>query len=181
MVPCWTLTSPHPGTQDAWPPLSTTRCTVHMTSLMALILTECITFATPGPNPCTAPLHSPCPLILTRAIGLHIVSVHHMSFPVFLSIHATPHLLCPCPLPPAHALPCPCAVPCLCMVHVVTPSHQEVKSSHIQLQSPSDSISVIITQTHSFSHACPQISDGFVRQGVIGFYFSSSESFLGLD
>src|SRR5882724_7911718 len=119
----------------------------------------------PGPNPCAALFRSLHPLVLTCAVGLHIVSVHHMSFPAFLSIHSTPHLLCPCPFPPAHALPCPCAIPCLCMVHVVTPSHQELSSHSLTV----------------FQHACPQISDGIVRQGVIGFSFSSSESFLGLD
>src|SRR5882724_6853531 len=118
-----------------------------------------------------------------------------MSFPAFSSIHVAPHVLCPhsltlaCTLPCPHAVHHPCTVPCPCAVphpycispscfHVVIPSCQEVKSSHIQLQSPSDSI--IQSSLHSltvFQHACPQISDGFVRQGVIGFYFSLSESF----
>src|SRR5882724_8456605 len=133
----------------------------------------------PGPNPCAALFRSLHPLVLTCAVGLHIVSVHHMSFPAFLSIHSTPHLLCPCPFPQAHALPCPCAIPCLCMVHVVTPSHQEVKSSHIQLQSPSNSIiQLSLCSLMVFQHACPQISAGFVSQGVISFSFSLSESFL---
>src|SRR5882724_271444 len=130
------------------------QCSMHTTSLTAAILTEHPVSTDPPlqppfPNPCATPLHPSCPLIFTCAISLHIVSVCHMSFPVFSSVHAAPCLL------HVHLLwPAPFLVHVLSLIHTASYPHAfmssplPVKKSSLVTSSFSPHLTLL------FSHHC---------------------------
>jgi len=134
----------------------------------------------------------------TDSMATHALSHSfvHAVLPCVLICHTAPHLLCPCPLQPmpflVHVLshvicgPSSCCISPSCF-HVIIPSCQEVKSSHIQLQSHPLYIQSSLCSLRIFQHACPQISmdlwgrcyqfSFFLCQSHFGFDWLDSQHF----